>query len=255
MEAKAGLSLKKHMPNWIQIIKEFSTFFGKKLDHIGVEIKGAEIVTIKGKPGEPGKPGHTPTDAELLAIIKPLIPKVEDGHTPTQTELLALIRPLIPKVKDGETPSDARLSKLIKPLLPVAIQGEPGVNGSPDTPTEIIEKINKEKGTRIRKDKVEGFDELEKLARTAQANISVFHNSGSFVYDYDLSSLLDGVTKTFTLPVNAKVIAVMGSSAPVIYRRTVDFTTTASTITFTSQVDASTTLSAGQTVVILYKIL
>lgn len=85
-----------------------------------IELAGAEVVTIKGQRGDPGLDGHTPTDQELLDLIKPLIPEIKqpkDGKTPTETELLALIRPLIPKVKDGETPSDARLLALIKTLI------------------------------------------------------------------------------------------------------------------------------------------
>ena len=65
--------------------------------------------------------GHTPTDEELLRIIKPLIPVAKDGepgHTPTANEILALVRPLIPKVKDGATPTKEELLALIKPLVP-----------------------------------------------------------------------------------------------------------------------------------------
>ncbi len=47
----------------IQLVKEFAGFLGKKLDAIankntiGVEIKGAEIITIKGEKGESGDGG------------------------------------------------------------------------------------------------------------------------------------------------------------------------------------------------------
>ena len=109
-----------------------------------------------------GLPGHTPTDAELISLITPLIPPAVSGHTPTPKELLALIKPFIPK--DGETPSDTRLLKLIKPLIPkpkIGIPGKtptkkelreliqplipdpiPGQDGSPDTGEEIKDKIN-----------------------------------------------------------------------------------------------------------------
>src|SRR3990167_2621798 len=109
-----------------------------------------------------GLPGHTPTGAELISLITPLIPPAVSGHTPTPKELLALIKPFIPK--DGETPSDARLLKLIKPLIPkpkIGIPGKtptkkelkeliqplipdpiPGEDGSPDTGEQIKDKIN-----------------------------------------------------------------------------------------------------------------
>lgn len=136
------------------------------------------------------------------------------------------------------------------------LPGTDGKDGSPDTGEQIVEKINKDKsGKVIKKEHVEGLSNIEGLARTADANVRSFMNTGSYVYDYDLSSLLDGVTKTFTLPQNARVIAVFSSSTPGVFRKNVDFTTTASAITFTSQIDAGSTLAQGQTLVLLYKIL
>ena len=83
--------------------------------------------------------GETPTDEQLIALIKPLIPKAEngkDGITPTIDELLALIRPLIPQVQNGETPSDERLISLIKPLIPKYTQ---------ITTDDVINDINSKK--------------------------------------------------------------------------------------------------------------
>lgn len=138
-----------------------------------------------------------------------------------------------------------------------SIVGPAGKDGSPDTGEQIVEKINNDNsGKKIKKQHIEGLAEIEDIARSADANARSFYaNTGSYVYDYDLSGLLDGLTKTFTLPANARVIAVFSSSFPTIFRRTTDYTTTASTITFTSQIDAPTTLAAGQSVVLLYKIL
>ena len=68
-----------------------------------------------------GEDGHTPTDKELIALIKPLIPepiKGEDGRTPTDKEILALIRPLVPKIENGKTPTKKELLELIIPLIP-----------------------------------------------------------------------------------------------------------------------------------------
>jgi len=93
------------------------------------------IPVLKGEDGEDGEDGHTPTDEELLALIKPLIPKVKDGKTPTTAELFKIIKPLIPEVKDGETPSDERIIELIKKSVPeqkeFVLEGE-----------KIVEKIN-----------------------------------------------------------------------------------------------------------------
>ncbi|MCP3684582.1 MAG: hypothetical protein GY861_18095 [bacterium] len=56
--------------------------------------------------------------SELIAIIKSVLPKVEDGKTPTDQEIEELIKPLLPKVKDGKAPTKEDLIKLIKPLIP-----------------------------------------------------------------------------------------------------------------------------------------
>lgn len=79
---------------------------------------------------------------------------------------------------------------------------------------------------------------------------------GHTMYVYDLSSSLDGVTKTFNLPAFWRVISVQSSSFPNAFRPTVDYTTDAgtSTITFTSEITASSTLAAGQTVIITYSV-
>lgn len=51
------------------------------------------------------------------------------------------------------------------------IDGNNGTQGSPDTPKEIIEKINKSRGEKIKRSRVEGFDELEGLAKSANKNV------------------------------------------------------------------------------------
>ena|SRR3990167_2681181 len=54
-----------------KIIKEIAEFFGKKLDHVGVEIKGAEVVTIKGEKGDPGKDAVDGKDSIVPGPIGP----------------------------------------------------------------------------------------------------------------------------------------------------------------------------------------
>ncbi len=99
---------------------------------------------IKGEKGDSikGDDGHTPTDEELLALIKPLIPKVKDGHTPTSEEILKIIKPLIPQVKDGATPTKEELLNLIQPLIPQPIKGDKGKDGIEIKSQEIATKLN-----------------------------------------------------------------------------------------------------------------
>lgn len=68
--------------------------------------------------GPKGDIGRSPTREELLKIIEPLIPEVEDGHTPTEEELLAIITPLVSEAKDGKTPTREELEEIISSLMP-----------------------------------------------------------------------------------------------------------------------------------------
>lgn len=231
-----------------KFIKEIVEFFGKKLDAVGVELKGVSVVTIKGDKGDTGDQGIPGKDGSDGADSKVPGPKGDPGV-------------------DGTNGRDGKDSKVPGPkgdrgdVGPAGVRGKDGLkgkagaDGSPDTGEDILKKINKDKTTLIKRDKVEGLDEIERRARTAEANSQWRGGGGSFVYAHDISASLNGVLKTFTLVANAKVISVFASSFPGVFRPTTDYTTTSSTITFTSEITAASTLAAGQTVIILYKIL
>jgi hypothetical protein len=101
----------------------------------------------------------------------------------------------------------------------------------------------------------EELKELRKMVSLAK-NITIFGGGGGglgkLVKAYDLSPYLNGVLKTFTIPGNYRVISVHGSSFPFVFRPTTDYTYTTSSITFTSEVVASTMLPTGQSVIIIY---
>ncbi len=103
-----------------EIIQDGDTAIAKFLFNLEDKLDEVynNIDEIQKEQGEPGADGHTPTEEELLELIKPLIPEVENGKTPTKDELIALIKPLIPQVKDGKTPSKSELLEIIKPLIP-----------------------------------------------------------------------------------------------------------------------------------------
>jgi hypothetical protein len=85
---------------------------------------------INKKVGPKGNDGHTPTDSELLAIIRPFLQK-----TLSDEALLRLIQPLIPQTNDSTTPSKEDLLALIKPLIPEVTEVKPLIKGI-DYPTE-----------------------------------------------------------------------------------------------------------------------
>lgn len=95
-------------------------------------------------------------------------------------------------------------------------------------------------------------DDLKKKSTTTI--IGGATGGGHIAKIHDLSNSLDGVTKTFSLPAFWRVLSVYSTSSPVIFRPIIDYTTDASamTITFTSEINAQSTLSSGQTLLILY---
>lgn len=222
-----------------------------------------------------GKDGETPTDEKLLLLIQPLIQKPENGKTPTKDELLALIRPLLPSEV-----TDERLLKLITPLVPVPVipdisaitQASSALAVEKLTPMipkiEDIEKDIPKLGEPIRDalellqddnrldaSAIKGLEKLLKeiFKKTNQPmHVAGPSGGGRSVQALDLSPRLDGSTKTFNIPAVWRIIGVFGTSSPFTFRESVDFTWTTQSITFTSQIDETTVLSAGQTITILY---
>lgn len=129
--------------------------------------------------------------------------------------------------------------------------GKPGKDGSPDTAEQVRDKLSSLIGDdRLDSSAIKGLD--EKIAKM-RGNSTTFAVSRGQVKVYDLSDQLDGVTTTFSLPAFWLVIDAKLSSVPVL-RPTVDYTVdgTNMQITFTSQVDASTSLSNGQSLIVIY---
>jgi archaellum component FlaC len=107
------------------------------------------------------------------------------------------------------------------------------------------------KGEKLAINAIENLrEELDKLKKQGVGGGGGGIVGRDIVKDYDLSSQLDGVTKTFNLPAVWNIISVDTSSFPHALRKTIDYTWTPTSITFTSEIDAGSTLAAGQTVVL-----
>lgn len=126
------------------------------------------------------------------------------------------------------------------------------------TGEEMVEKINElptDSEFQIDRSHIKGLD--DELGRLGRGNMSGAGatSGGRTVKIYDISPLLDGSTKTFTLPAMWRIIAVHASSAPFsAFINGTDFTIASNKITFTSQISAASTLAAGQTVLIQYAV-
>ena len=117
------------------VVRKFLEIKEDIADEVNKEIEdeiGNRIIRI---PAEKGHDGHTPTKEELERIIKPLIPppkKGDKGDVPILGKDFFL-------PKDGKTPTENEIKNIIKPLIPEPI---PGKNGSPDTPDQVVGKVN-----------------------------------------------------------------------------------------------------------------
>jgi len=170
---------------------------------------------------------------ETLRQITKALKEQENG--------MNFIRDTLRKIKNGKDGRD----------------GIDGKDGSPDTPKEIRDKIKTLKGNKrlpisAIKDLKKKLIEIgkQKIIQTVGGG----GGGGHTMKVYDLSDSLNGVLKTFSLPAFWRVISVHSSSFPNAFRPTTDYTTDANamTITFTSEIDAGTTLATGQTIIVTY---
>jgi len=199
--------------------------------------------------------------------------KLSGDNTTNLTELKAEFTKLIDKaLKDQEDGMNFIRDKVRKiregtdgysPIKGVDyFDGKPGKDGAPgkdapvDTPRQAKKKIKLLKKKLKIKDIKNLRKELDEL-RGSQTVHSLSGGSGGIgghVRYYDLSSKLNGVLKTFSLPAFARILSVQSSSFPNAFRETTDYVVDGSlfTIEFTSEINASSTLAAGQTITILY---
>lgn len=208
--------------------------------------------------GDKGDQGDPPSDQALLALIRPLIPrpiKGDSGISPSKEQLVALIKPLIPAPLASNIPGP-------KGDKGDSIKGDPGENAIELSIESIAKKLNSLSGEEKLSIKAIGglSEQLSGLQRAIRDNNRdrTRHGGGGGgdVLDYkDISDLLDGSTKSFTITSVRrikKIHNITSSSAPIIFRPTIDFTFTGTQVTFTAAVDAPSMLASGQSVIISY---
>lgn len=163
---------------------------------------------------------------------------------------IKIVKASIPKPQDmSGYEEEIRQIKASIPTVPPPVE----VTGE-----EIVQKINElrtdKDELKIDKSHIKGIAELEaeiRILKSRQGGSNPSIAGRDLFQDIDLSSQLDGVTKTFNLPAVWNIISVNLSSFPFgALRKGVDFTYTPTSITFTSEIDAATQLSAGQSCIL-----
>lgn len=190
--------------------------------------------------------------------------EVSKTHSGLSEELRRIIDEKITSIRDGIDGRDAdedrvsiiaseRAIEAIKPMIPTLDD----IMSDLENMGKQIRKALKKKQLRILdiKNLRKELDELKKMKGEVIMTGGGSGGGGHIVKAYDLSASLNGVLKTFSLPAFWRVINVhTGGSIPPTMRPTVDYTTDASamTITFTSEINAATTLASGQTIIVTY---
>lgn len=224
---------------------------------------------------------------QLAALITVVQNAINELKTTTGTNLTTGLRALkgmldsqkkvLDKVVADDTAGTEEMRKAVKTINTTlatlannikALQSKPEPEEYDDTDIlerldEIQEKLDTvayddsailrqhEKYDKVHEDLQKQIDELRKIktAPVAVAGGGGMHRSN--ITDIDITSLFDGVTKTFDIGAVYNIINVSLSSYPYgTLRKNVDYTFTNTTITFTDTIAADTQLSEGQSCVI-----
>lgn len=188
------------------------------------------LKSAKGDKGENGDDGYTPIKGiDYRDGI--------DGYTPVKGR----------DYRDGKDGRDGRDGVDGK-------DGKDGINGivediqGADIVAKLVALPEKD---RLPASAIKGLN--EKKASWKKGGGRLGRGTGNAIMSYDISDLLDGNTKVFTIPANIRIVEVTSSSEPFHFRKTVDYTGTGTTtLTFTSAVDASTMLAQGQSIDVIY---
>jgi len=209
-----------------EILGEFKTELDKKIND------PALLKKFKGDKGDPGGPKGDKGEQGIMGL------KGERGEKGSQGDR-------------GEKGERGLMGKDGQRGIP-GKDGNDGKDGSPDTPDQIVLKINRAE-KKIKKSAIEGLEEQFNLTMRAIKEKTIQKGGGgNIIKYYDISDSLNGVLKTFTIPTHRRILGVRLSDAPFACRPITDFTETRTTITFTSQIDASVSLATGHTAIVEY---
>lgn len=178
--------------------------------------------------GEPGEPGKNPTDEELRALIIPLIPAPING--------------LDGKDADEEAIIEGVLSRIRLPEYKEAVL---------DTPEQLRDKLEILKDdNRLDKSAIKGLEDDIKALDEKISSVSMRRGGGSGPNANAMQAHYftgDG-TKSYNVPRHRVALMLIGTEAPLMFKKTTDWTTANTTLTL----NASLNDTVGQEFVFLY---
>lgn len=193
-----------------------------------------------------------------IGMMKEKITELEN-HKPMMEEMMSTLKDLASK----ETP--APVVNVSAPEVNVETKA-PIINVQPNVeipqavvnvPAPIVnvkaEVVGKELDIELR-------ETVEKLSQTVselqgkieeKKDVTVYGPGKTKIVKVDLSSQLNGVTKTFFIGTHFGIVSVDSSSAPFgAFREGVDYNESGKNIVFTSSVDETISLAAGQSLIV-----
>ena len=214
-------------------LKKIPNMIPKLPTEIGVEIKGAELITIKGEQGDKPVVG---VDFEQ--------PKNGENYILTETDKIEIAGkievPIVEKVIE-KTEVIREQPIITNEIKEVAVT---------ETAEQIFEKISNPLEEMLNEKLAQIKKELEDKVASSRP---IFGSSKTKIFTIDLSSQLNGVLKTFFIGTHFGIISVDASSAPFgAFRPTVDYTESGRNIVFDAAIDAAVSLAQGQSLIVRY---
>lgn len=175
------------------------------LPHIKGE-PGKPGSSIKGDPGEPGQDGTSPS---IETVVQEVLSRIPMPKNPKgqPLDIGEIILEVIKSLTDSKNPLLTTAN--LKDITPFTQRLQSAIN-------QNSQGFNFN-GKRIK---------FEELMHGGASNKSTSSSKVS-----DLSSQCTGSNLIFTIPVFTTILTLMGTDAPIIYRPTVDFTATGTTLT------------------------
>jgi len=257
--------------------KEISQHAEEIIKEMQKEIKNLHAFAIEIKTGAmKGDKGDDADEEAIIANVLKQLPKVKDGKDADEEKIISKVMNQLPEVKDGRDADEEKIIKEVFKKTKKEIQNEIMAfflrNPKKEMTEEDIAKIAKGfsfifdpkqwaeqiaramEGLAYEKklDYEEGLKNKPGVPVYKKIGARMGRGTGNATKYYDLSSELNGVLTSFTIPANLRVIDVRSSSSPFAFRQTTDYTYTSTSLTFTSQVEVASTLAAGQTLYIIY---
>lgn len=195
-----------------------------------LRIEGLDKMIIQGPPGPPGGK-FIPSEEDLQMIASRVV--VPEGK-PVIIEKTEVIH---------EQPIVTEVTKVEVKEVAVTESAE-----------ETVRKINSlpiRPMTQIDASHIKNLPTVDTRLFQQRGSVRMGRGTSSPVMVYDLTAQVGG-TKVFSIPSNSRVISVMSTSFPMIYRPIVDYGTSGSNNSVLTLTDQVAEPEAGQTLLVLY---